>query len=176
MPSFNPTNSPEGFHAFGLLRLCRLPMPTSHLPVLPLRHSSFASSTFLHILFPPSFPSKALLTLQASLKTLPPTGTILTPRPSFNMGPSDTRQKGARCTADRENPTADTGFLYDMPADPQGLHCPAKQARRTAEALWPMKAHVGHIPPTNVILAQGKTPASEDDSSSLQGSQLILSV
>ena len=40
-----------------------------HTPVLPPRHCSFCLSTFAQAV-PHPFPSKALLTLQASLKTL----------------------------------------------------------------------------------------------------------
>ena len=122
----------EGFHALGLLRLCRLPVPP-HTLVLPPRHSSFCLSTFAHAV-PHPFPSKALLTLQASLETLPPSGTIPDPpSPSFNRSPSNTRQKGARCSADRENPTADRDSDTTCWQIPQGLHRPTKQTRRTAE-------------------------------------------
>ena len=134
-----------------------------HILVLPPRHSSFCLSTFAHAA-PHPFPSKALLTLQASLETLPPSGTILDPpSPSFNRSPSNTRQKGARCSADRENPTADT----EIPIRPAGrsprastaqLNKPEEQQR----TLWLM-AHGSHIPSyQHVILAQGKTAASED--------------
>ena len=134
-----------------------------HTLVLPPRHSSFCLSTFAHAV-PRPVPSKALLTLQASLETLPPSGTIPDPpSPSFNRSPSNTRQKGARCSADRENPTADT----EIPIGPAGRSPRASTAQLNKpegqqRTLWLM-AHGSHTPSyQHVILAQGKPAAGED--------------